>query len=245
MIKNIQVLVLLFLFCNMLAFAQEKSWFNLSAEYGYFTPGNDLKNKYGNNSTIGGSAIYKTSNNLLISFNGFYLFSDKVKNKNSILEIINNDKGDLIDGNGEIAEIRYFERGMGFYLKIGKIFPIWQINKNSGPTISIGPGFFQHKTRIDNPENLAPQIVGDYKKGYDRLSNGVSCNQFIGYTIFSDNRIFNCFFGIEFVQAWTQNRRYDYNLMKKDNTKMFDTMWGVKAGWIIHFRRRVSGNIYI
>lgn len=50
-----------------------------------------------------------------------------------------------------------------------------------------GGGFLQHKIRIENRENVAPQILGDYAKGYDYLRNGPAGYLYVGY-VFHANK---------------------------------------------------------
>ncbi len=37
-----------------------------------------------------------------------------------------------------------------------------------------GGGYLQYEIRIKVVKNMAPQFNGDYKKGYDRLSDGLN-----------------------------------------------------------------------
>jgi hypothetical protein len=42
-----------------------------------------------------------------------------------------------------------------------------------------------------------PQLKDDYKKAYDKLTYGPALSQFIGYSHFSDNRLYNYRIGFE------------------------------------------------
>ena len=75
------------------------------------------------------------------------------------------------------------------------------------PLIMVGGGFLQDKIRIHDGDNTAPQIHGDYKKGYDRLNNGWMLSGTVGYLYLSDSRLINFFIGLEFMQSWTKYRR--------------------------------------
>ena len=76
-------------------------------------------------------------------------------------------------------------------------------NSNSGILLMGGAGILQHKIRYEIPDNNAPQLSSEHKKGYDRLSNGPSISQFIGYVHFGNNRTINFHIGAEFTGSRT------------------------------------------
>jgi hypothetical protein len=81
-----------------------------------------------------------------------------------------------------------------------------------------------------------PQLTGNYKKGYDRLTNGLAINEFIGYQMLSTNKRVNFYFGFEFTQGFTQSRRdFDFDTRSADTQKRFDSLMGIRAGWILPF----------
>jgi hypothetical protein len=217
----------------------------LMVHYAYEFPGADLNNLYGNNSNIGGDFVIKTKKNFLFGISGSFLFGEKVKNQEVILKNISTSAGYVIDGNGAYAEIYMYERGYLLTGNFGKIFPIRKINPNSGIVIMAGLGFLEHHIRIENPGKVAPQVNGDYKKGYDKLRNGIAISQFIGYWNMSNNRLFNFYIGFESVQAWTRSRRdFDFSLGGKDNQKYTDVFYGIKIGWMIPFYKRSPDKYY-
>ena len=176
--------VLFFFFCNQFSFAQLSlkdsaiSMSLLSFSYAYQMPGGDLAKRFFSNSAIGGSYFYKTKSNWLFGADGYFMFRDTIK-EGDIFKSIETSDGNIIDGNGIYADIYLQERGCNISGRVGKMFPVWGPNKNSGFVFMAGPGFLLHKIRIENPDNTAPQIKGDYKKGYDRLTDGISVNEFI------------------------------------------------------------------
>lgn len=222
----------------------------LSISYSYQFPGGDLSKRFLSNSAIGGSYFFKTKSNWLIGADGFFMFRDTIK-ETGILDSISTKTGDigdignLIDGNGIYAQVFLYERGFYFGMKGGKLFPVFGPNKNSGIVILCGLGFLQHKIRIENPDNTAHQIKGDYKKGYDRLTNGLALSEFIGYMYLGNSRLVSFYAGFEFTQAWTQNRRsYNFDMMGPDKTKRFDLLSGFKIGWIIPLYKRSPEKYY-
>lgn len=211
-----------------------------SADYAYHIPKYDMAKWFNNSSTIGASFGIKNAKNWTFGANINYLWGESVKNQNSVLRGITNSDGNIIDGNGQFAIINYSESGWTGSVNIGKVIPLSSRNQNSGLWIRGGIGFLQHKILIQNPKNLAPQIKDDYKKGYDLLSNGFSCNQFIGYLWLSKRSAINAYVGFEFVEGWTKLRRtIDFNTGLPDNSQKFDLLMGIKIGAIIPvFKRR-------
>lgn len=212
---------------------------------GYQWPGHDLAERYGPNTSAGGSFLIKTKGNWLLGAEFNYLFSENVKNKSSILSNITTSSGDIIDGNGLYTTVNYHERGFYTNLTAGKLFPVIGPNKNSGIFINAGIGLLQHRTFIQNPENKAPQISHDYIKGYDRLTNGLAISQFVGYLHLGSNRLTSFYFGVEMIQAWTQSRRdFNFNSMQKNTEKRFDSLIGLRLGWIIPLYGKSSDQYY-
>jgi hypothetical protein len=214
--------------------------------YSYEFPGGDLAKRFGAVSAIGGGFMVKTKSNWLFSIEGKYLFGGNVKNKDSLLKGISTPDGFVIDVNGYYADIYYYERGFSFYGKFGKIIKILAPNPNCGFTIMAGAGFLQDKIRISNPGNSAPQVSGDYKKGYDRLNNGFSVNASLGYLFLSNSRLLNFWGGFEFTQAWTAARRNrDFDTGVKDAKKYSSQWYGLKVCWMIPLYKRSPNPYYM
>jgi hypothetical protein len=215
--------------------------------YSYQFPGGDMAKRFGSNSSIGGGVTFKLKSNWMINAEGNFLFGGKVKNADSLLWHISTSDGFIIDANGYYADIVYYERGYDFYGRFGKLFPVLSPNPNSGFVVMAGAGFLQHKIRIKNTAgNDAPQINGDYAKGYDRLSNGFSLTGSVGYMFLSNTRMLNFYLGFEFIQTWTKNRRdFDFDTGMKDTRKYSDQLYGIKACWIIPLYKRTPKEFYL
>lgn len=216
------------------------------ATYSLQFPGGDLARLFGANSTIGGGFMYKTKSNWLFGAEGNYLFGGTVKNQDSLLSKISTPDGFVIDANGYYADILFSERGYTIFAKFGKLFPVFSPNPNSGITILAGIGYIQDKIRIHNPGNTAPQVYGDYRKGYDRLNSGYAVTGSLGYLFMSNTRLLNMYLGFEFTQAWTsfqRDRNFDTGL--KDASKLSSQYYGIKFKWIIPFYRRTPKEYYL
>ena len=212
--------------------------------YGYEFPGGDLAKRFGNNSAIGPGIAYKTDKNWFFGAGFDYLFGGQVK-ENNLFRNIQTSEGEIIDQEGTYADVFMYERGYNISFRFGRIFSSKKVNPNSGILATFGGNFLQHKIRIENPNNSAPQIKGDYKKGYDRLTNGWGISEFIGYVYFGEQKIFNFFGGIEMTQAWTKNKRdFNFDTRSKDNSTRLDMLFGIKIGWIFPFYKRSNQVFY-
>ena len=79
-------------------------------------------------------------------------------------------------------------------------------------------------------------LSGDYKKGYDRLTNGLTLKQFIGYQHLDPNLRLNFFAGFEFLEGFTRSRRdFDFDTRRKDQTDRLDLLWGFRVGLVLPF----------
>jgi hypothetical protein len=219
------------------------SFFNINT--GYQTPLADMKDRFGANAIVGAGFTVKTNKNWTFDFSYNYMFGTTVKNETSYLQNILTNEGFIIDGNGEIAEVKLMERGWNTFVGVGKIFPIMPNTKNSGIWFKTSIGLLEHKILIHNPKNVTPQIKGDYKKGYDKLANGFAVSPFLGYVWLNKKKIINTYVGVEMIAAWTEGRRsYDFVLANQDKEKRFDMVLGIKAGWVIPVYKRQPDPFY-
>ena len=202
--------------------------------YAFQIPAGDVANRYGINSTIGGGLMYKTRKNVVFSADINFIFGNQIKNADSILSMVETESGHIIDGNGVYALYALYERGYSINFRVGKILNVLQANPNSGLFLMGGLGYLCHRLKIDNQDETAPQISGDYAKGYDRLTGGLNLNQFIGYFFMGRNRVANFTAGFEFYQAFTSSKRdYVFDLMEKDNSSYVDLFFGIRVTWNI------------
>ena len=214
------------------------------ASYGFQFPGGDLTKRFGPNSNFGLSFLIKNKKNLVYGISGSFIFGNKLR-EDGILDTISTSTGQIIDANGQYAEVRLFERGFATHLHFGIVFPFPKPNPNSGILALAGAGFLQHKIRIDDIGNNSPQLSKEYRKGYDRLTNGFSVSQFLGYVFLSNKRLVNFYGGFEFIQAFTQSRRsWDVDLMKRDTQKRFDVLYGFRLGWILPLYKKAPDKYY-
>jgi hypothetical protein len=213
--------------------------------YAFHVPGGDLAENYGFSSTVGVSLSYKFKSNWLVGADFNYIFGGNLKDSSQVLSALMTESGYIINRYGEYGTVLLTERGFYAGAKIGKVIPIFAPNKNSGLIINVGAGLLQHHIRIENKDNNTPPVLDDYKKGYDRLTNGLALREFIGYQYLDNNGRINFYFGFEFYQAWTMCRRdYNFDIMGPDNTKRNDYLMGVKVGWILPLYQKSPDSYY-
>lgn len=217
---------------------------SVSPSFGYTFPMSDLGQRFKNFGQAGPTVLFKFKNNILLAAEGMVLFGQGYKGEDPLAMIVNAN-GTITNKYGDLASVARGMRGMQFQIKGGYIFSKFSHNPNSGITITAGAGFFQSKYWIDQRGNNAPQVMGDYPKGYDKLSNGFALTQFVGYTYYHDKNFLNFYAGVEFTEAWTEDRRdWDFALMRKNERSYTDISTTIKVGWIITFIERAAEDIY-
>lgn len=210
--------------------------------YGHYLPAADMQKRFGNNSSLFLNVDFKSKRNWIFGLNGDFLFGKKIKEH--LFDSISKDNY-IISNEGDFADVRLYERGFTVLGKIGRMFPVSKTRPNCGIVANLGIGFIQHKIRIEVIGNNVPQLSNEYKKGYDRLSNGVLLNQNVGYLYLSNNRLVNLYFGLECMEGFTQSRRsFDYDRMQQDTQKRLDVLYGAKVAWILPLYKRAPKEFY-
>ena len=245
-----KILIFAFLLITNFAFSQSnfvkaKTIPMISLNYSLQFPQHDMAERFGINSMIGSSFYLKLESNFIFGIEANYLFGNQIE-EDEIFDLLKTSNGEIINLYGEYADYILSERGYFLGAKIGYLFPVLSPNENSGILFYTNFGFLEHKIRIDNNGNNTPQIINDYAKGYDRLTNGFALNEFIGYSFLSDNGKINFYVGFETYQAWTKNRRdFNFDTKQKDNTDRKDFLYGIRFGWIIPIQKQKADNYYI
>lgn len=243
MYKNL-CLLLFVCFIQFSANAQEEGSLRINSgnvltfdfTYGFHLPGGDLNDRFGRSNDVGGAFEFMTAdNNWIFGLRGGFLFGKFVDE--DVLQDFRTTDGNVIGSTSTYANVVLLERGIYSNIEFGKLIGLVPGNPRSGLRLTVGLGILQHKIRLEEDRaSFVPQIVNDYAKGYDRLSNGLAITEFIGYQHMATNRLMNFYAGFEFVQAFTQSRRdWDFVLEKKDETKRKDYLMGFKVGWILPF----------
>lgn len=211
---------------------------------GFQVPAGDMAERFGSNFNIGASFYRKLHSNWVFGIQGEFMFGDQVKDRQFLVDLATS-QGYLITKDGTYGDVLLYERGWQLQTKLGKIIPVLGPNENSGILLLAGAGFIQHKIRIENQGTEIPYLEGEYVKGYDHLTNGWSLSGFAGYANFGNRKRINFFIGLEYLVGMTQSRRdFDYDTRRKDEQKRSDILYGLKAGWIIPFYKKMPNAFY-
>ena len=219
----------------------------ICASYAFQFPEGDLKSRFGYNSSAGIHLLYKTKSNWILGIDGTFTFSpqSQVKESISLFDSIETPNGNIVDANGEYAALLFYERGWTSSIKFGKLIPVWGQNKNSGICFITGVGYMEHKIRIEDKYNRAPQLTKAYRKGYDRYTSGLMLSQFIGYLFLGNNRLLNFYAGFEVMAGFTKNRRsINFDTMQQDTKQRIDIYLGPRIGFVLPLYKRLPDEYY-
>ncbi len=202
----------------------------INVTFGFDLPAGDLSKRFGSNSTVGIN-VEQMFGIFSAGVESFVIFGRSVNE--DPLSIIRTPEGALIGENREFVEVGLGQFGwyVGGYTAV--TIPIIEKNPHSGIRFALGAGLLQHKIKIDEASPV-PQLTPEYKKGYDRLTNGLALKQFLGYRHFSKNKLVNFIVGFEFKEGFTKSRRdFDFSTMQVDTKNRFDMYYGLKIGWTL------------
>lgn len=215
-------------------------------QYGMNWTAGDLAERYGFTNAIGIHAGYKTKRNWIYGIDGNFHFGNKVRIE-GLLDNLRDSRGQILNSSGQPSNVLFFNRGFNINVAVSKIIPVWSPNPNSGIMIQLGAGYLWHKLRIEAEKDEVPQIQGEYRKGYDRLTIGVNTSQFIGYNFMANRGIFNFYAGFYAMQGFTKNQRdvfWDRPNEQVDKSLRIEHLIGLKVGWLIPIYKRQAKEFY-
>lgn len=208
----------------------------VNMSFGGQTPAGDLASRFGLNLNVGGGVDFLTrERNFIFGIEGSYIFGTDVRQ--DVIASLKTADGFIIANDRAYADIQLRQRGFYVGAIVGKLFSLSATNPRSGIRATFGLGLLQHKIRIqDDPFRGVPQLDEAYKKGYDRLSNGLTLSQFIGYQLLSADKRQNFYAGFDFVQGFTKNRRdFNFDTRTQDTEQRIDLLFGFRVGWVLPF----------
>ena len=232
------------------------------ATYAFHIPGLDNKELYGISHNVGGSFVYKTESNWLITANGNYIFGNKIKgDRIEVLgEGITTVDGEIIGGSGSMVALLVEQRGFHFQAEAGKLFQMGP-NPNSGIFVQAGAGYLQNRMRIEYEQTLLNtpyHLEDDYALGYDRMRGGPAVHLETGYLLLSNSRLFNFSVSFEVTYARTRELRdYDFRVFINPETGLMepvghtdphkrynDLYYGIRVAWNIPTYQRQPEEYY-
>lgn len=205
----------------------------LSFEYGGQIPLADMKDRFGANFNLGTQfEVLHIRSRWLAGVKAYYMFGGTVKE--DVISSLRTSEGEIIGNDGGPAIILLRERGLFIGPYIGKLINLDRDKPDTGLKFQLGLGVLQHQVRIQDDSRTIEQLNGDYRKGYDRLSNGAAGYVFAGYQHLDPNKRINFLVGFDLTFGNTQSRRdYDFNLMRRETEKRMDALVGFRLGWIL------------
>lgn len=218
---------------------------HLSINYAYQNPAGDLAQRFGANSAVGFAFHVKEKSNFYWGVEASVLFGNRVYEP-GLMSNLYTRNGEILDNLGAQSSVEVGERGYTMTANIGKVFPVWGSNVNSGILVKLGLGHMMHKIRLEHSQNDITQLEGEYLKGYDRYTSGLMFSEFVGYYHMGDRRVANFYAGFEFMQGLTQGRRPQYfDTMAAGDVRRTDLLLGIRVGWVIHLYSRMSQEFYL
>jgi len=209
----------------------------LPVSYSVYASAGDFNNRYGGSSAISLDLQNKTQRNWTFGLRFGYHFGKEI-NETTLLSNLSNTNGTVTDQDGYPAEMQFFMRGISILGTFGGIINFRSSSPHSGIWISGGAGFLQHKIKIEDLNGKTTQVGDRYIAGYDRLTNGMALQQYLGYLYMDKNKLVNFHIGLDIIEGFTKNRRiFQYDIMEAETHSRIDILWGLRLGWILPFYR--------
>ncbi len=225
---------------------EAKKGFVIAVNGNFDLPAADMAERFGPSYRLGPSVFYKTASNWIFGAKFDFIFGNKIEEP-GFLSNIKDDRGLAIAENGSRTQFGQFQRGYMAGLQAGWIYNTSATNSDNGILFLTTAGFMQHKIliSIEKADGNLPQFKDEYQKGYDRLTNGLFLEQFVGYIHFSESGFVNFQVGLDVVAGFTQGRRdYLYDVRRPGNESRFDMLFGVRGSWFIPIFKRKSEEIF-
>jgi len=259
---KVRIFTILFLLAFVFCKAQDKdklfgteapkprTGFILNGNADFDIPAGDMAKRFGISYRLGPAVLYKTGSNWIFGTKFDFILGSKIKQDSLMINITDRYSAksgglyEFINNSGERVGIPVYERGYAVGLTAGKIIVLNKIHPDNGLLLLTTVGFIQHRLDIYDKDKVVPQLRGAYLKGYDRLTNGAFVEEYAGYTYFGKYQLVNFTIGIDALFGFTQGRRdYLYDVMRTDNAKRLDILYGVRAGWFIPIFKRKSEDL--
>lgn len=216
--------------------------FVISMNGNFDMPAADMAKRFGTSYRFGPSVMYKTKKGWLFGAKFDFISGSNVKDDSLMINLFKN--GGILNQDGSRTRINVYQRGYDVMLQGGKLINIFP-STASTLMLMTSAGFIQHKVKIFDRAKTVYQLNDEYNKGYDRLTNGILLEQFVGYNYFAHNGYLNFYIGFNFSAGFTGGRRdWQYDLMRPDNGSRMDILYGLRGGLHIPIFNRKSEELY-
>jgi hypothetical protein len=217
----------------------------VNASYAQQLPGGDLAERFGSNNNVGLAAFRKLSNNITLGATGSFIFGNQVREPGILRNVINS-AGQIVDREGAMADVFLFQRGWSAFATVGRIFPLFGPNPNSGLHVQLGGGYLRHKIRVQTQQNEVPQLEDEYLEGYDRLAAGPAALAYVGYQHFGNSGRINFHIGLEVMAGFTTAlRAFNFDTEQFNKAQRFDLLSGLRLGWSLPiYKKKDTGFHY-
>ena len=219
---------LLLLVLSISCFGQDEQRLDLIFRYGADLPSADLADRFGlsYNPEIG---LQYSKNNLFAGIHGSMMVGPIVKE--DVISNLRNSTGQLISQQQDFAIITMKQRGFTVGIHAGIFIPIIKSTHTHGIRLKAGANILTHYIIFNNETASSNQLLGDYARGYDRLTRGFGVEEFIGYQFVNQRGSVKFFAGINSIQGFTKNLRpYNFDTRVRDDSTRFDMLTGFRLG---------------
>jgi hypothetical protein len=141
-----------------------KQGFLFTPHVAFHVPGNDLKTRFENFSSIGLGADFKFKNNLSLGADYDWFFGNSVKQV-GIFSGIDGSSGQIIDKNGDFSAIGLNIKGNYVTCNLGYLINLPSDEPFTGILLMFGAGVMQHKVDIVSSQVTIPQLNDEYEYG--------------------------------------------------------------------------------
>jgi len=229
MFVNKTILIVALFFSARGAIAQSTSNISLHFSYGVDLPDGDLADRFGVDFNGAAGLDYIWKNDWFAGYHAHMLLGSNVKE--DVISNLRTTEGNLIGQQKNQAIVSLRQRAFLNGIHVGKFINISNSSFSHGPRISLGSSVLSHYIIFNDESATVNQLLGQYGSGYDRLTRGLTLEQFIGYQYKNDNGGVNVFGGFQFVQGFTQNvRPVDFDTRIRDDRNRIDLLFGVRLG---------------
>jgi len=216
------------LLLNISCFGQDEDRLDLIFRYGVDLPSGTLAERFGlsYNPEIG---LQYSKNNYFAGIHGSMFLGPIVKE--DVISNLRTEQGTLVSQQQDLAIITMKQRGFTVGIHGGKFFPIIKAQNTHGIRVKLGLNVLTHYIIFNNETASTNQLLGDYGRGYDRLTRGMGIEEFIGYQFVSGTGSVRFFAGINGIQGFTKNLRpYNFDTRERNSSTRLDMLTGFRLG---------------